>query len=102
MSATTRCQRTIGQRERADEADARRAARARAPPVALRAPMPMRAIVPRAPRRQPGCRQRRTTRSTWPCVDLGEERQRERARGDVLADRELALAMAEALAVEAT
>ena len=32
---------------------------------------------------------------------LREERQRERARGDVLADRELALAVAEALAVEA-
>ena len=32
---------------------------------------------------------------------LGEERQRERARGHVLADRELALAVAEALAVEA-
>ena len=32
--------------------------------------------------------------------DLREERQRDRPRGDVLADRELALAMAEALAVE--
>src|SRR3954468_20702115 len=30
---------------------------------------------------------------------VGEERQRDRARGDVLADRELALAMAEGLAV---
>src|SRR5690349_2740413 len=32
---------------------------------------------------------------------LGEERQRQRARGDVLADRELALAVAEARAIKA-
>src|SRR4051794_2933241 len=32
--------------------------------------------------------------------ELGEERQRDRARGDVLADWELALAVTEALAVE--
>ena len=42
-----------------------------------------------------------TTRSTCAVGQLGEERQRERARGDVLADGELALAVAEALAVEA-
>ena len=41
------------------------------------------------------------TRATCPSLDLREERQRERARGDVLADGELAGAVPEALAVEA-
>ena len=50
----------------------------------------------RAPQRSAGARA-----STWPSLISREERQRERARGDVLADRELALAVAEALAVEA-
>src|SRR3954471_226399 len=98
MSAITRCQRTIGsaaapanptapprraRRRRARSASARRLAMARLWPLADR------------------LRQRRGHPFDLALGHGREERQRDRPGGDVLADRELALTVAEALAVEA-
>src|SRR3954453_2902327 len=98
MSAITRCQRTIGsaaapanptaptpraRRRRARSASARRLAMARLWPLADR------------------LRQRRGHPFDLVLGHGREEGQRDRPGGDVLADRELALAMAEALPVEA-
>src|SRR6188472_3336573 len=98
MSAITRCHNTIGSATAPAKPTApTRRARCRRARSASARRLAMRRLCPLTDRLSQG----RPHPFDLSFGHLGEERQRDRARGDVLADGELALAMAEALAVEA-